>query len=116
MAKRKRRRVPPQAEQPMDIVFVSAEAAPWSKTGGLGDVVGSLPIALADRGHRVMVVVPRSDTTMSLGIPMPAAPCSGSPQASHLEGKAWPAGQLADMPLEEQRSCLPCVNHGYPSW
>lgn len=59
MAKRKRRRVPPQAEKPMDIVFVSAEAAPWSKTGGLGDVVGSLPIALADRGHRVMVVVPR---------------------------------------------------------
>lgn len=63
MAKRKRRRVPPQAEQPMDIVFVSAEAAPWSKTGGLGDVVGSLPIALADRGHRVMVVVPRSGPT-----------------------------------------------------
>jgi len=35
------------------------QAAPWSKTGGLGDVVGSLPIALAARGHRVMVVVPR---------------------------------------------------------
>jgi hypothetical protein len=33
--------------------------APWSKTGGLGDVLGSLPIALAARGHRVMVVVPR---------------------------------------------------------
>ena len=35
------------------------QAAPWSKTGGLGDVVGSLPIALAARGHRVMVVIPR---------------------------------------------------------
>jgi len=44
----------------MDIVFVSAEVAPWSKTGGLGDVIGSLPIALAKRGHRVMVVAPRS--------------------------------------------------------
>lgn len=43
----------------MNIVFVSSEAAPWSKTGGLGDVVGSLPSALASRGHRVMVVVPR---------------------------------------------------------
>ena len=43
----------------MDIVFISAEVAPWSKTGGLGDVVGSLPIALARRGHRVMVVAPR---------------------------------------------------------
>lgn len=42
-----------------NIVFVSSEAAPYSKTGGLGDVCGSLPIALAARGHRVMVVSPR---------------------------------------------------------
>ena len=41
------------------IVFVTAEVAPYSKTGGLGDVCGSLPIALAARGHRVMVVSPR---------------------------------------------------------
>ncbi|KAI8465682.1 MAG: hypothetical protein J3K34DRAFT_436113 [Monoraphidium minutum] len=43
----------------MNIVFVGAECAPWSKTGGLGDVMGALPKALARRGHRVMVVVPR---------------------------------------------------------
>jgi starch synthase len=43
----------------LDIVFVSAEVAPWSKTGGLGDVMGSLPRAMAARGHRVMVVTPR---------------------------------------------------------
>ncbi|XP_027338444.1 soluble starch synthase 1, chloroplastic/amyloplastic isoform X1 [Abrus precatorius] len=42
-----------------NIVFVTAEAAPYSKTGGLADVCGSLPIALAARGHRVMVVSPR---------------------------------------------------------
>ncbi|KAL3846178.1 hypothetical protein ACJIZ3_003581 [Penstemon smallii] len=42
-----------------NIVFVTSEAAPYSKTGGLGDVCGSLPIALAARGHRVMVVSPR---------------------------------------------------------
>lgn len=41
------------------IVFVTAEAAPYSKTGGLGDVCGSLPVVLAGRGHRVMVVSPR---------------------------------------------------------
>ncbi|KAH9609215.1 hypothetical protein KSS87_000475 [Heliosperma pusillum] len=42
-----------------NIVFVTSEAAPYSKTGGLGDVCGSLPISLAARGHRVMVVSPR---------------------------------------------------------
>lgn len=55
-----------QAETPLDIVFVSAEVAPWSKTGGLGDVVGSLPIALAARGHRVMVVAPRLVTFLAV--------------------------------------------------
>jgi len=43
----------------MNIVMVGAECAPWSKTGGLGDVMGALPKALARRGHRVMVVAPR---------------------------------------------------------
>lgn len=41
------------------VVFVAAEAAPYSKTGGLGDVLASLPCALAERGHRVMVITPR---------------------------------------------------------
>ncbi|KAK8301182.1 hypothetical protein V6Z12_D04G004200 [Gossypium hirsutum] len=48
-----------------NIVFVTAEAAPYSKTGGLGDVCGSLPIELASRGHRVMVVSPRYLNGMS---------------------------------------------------
>jgi starch synthase len=43
----------------MEILFVSSEVAPWSKTGGLGDVAGSLPRALAARGHAVSVVSPR---------------------------------------------------------
>ena len=42
----------------MRIVFVSMECSPWSKTGGMGDVVGALPIALSERGHHVMSVVP----------------------------------------------------------
>lgn len=42
-----------------NIVFVTSEVAPYSKTGGLGDVCGSLPVSLAARGHRVMVISPR---------------------------------------------------------
>ncbi|KAJ8446267.1 hypothetical protein Cgig2_016038 [Carnegiea gigantea] len=45
----------------MKLVFVAAEVAPWSKTGGLGDVLGGLPPALAAKGHRVMTVAPRYD-------------------------------------------------------
>ncbi|KAK8941681.1 hypothetical protein KSP40_PGU008420 [Platanthera guangdongensis] len=46
-------------ENVMNIILVAAECAPWSKTGGLGDVSAALPKALSRRGHRVMVVVPR---------------------------------------------------------
>lgn len=48
-----------RAKTALNIVFVTSEVAPWSKTGGLGDVCGSLPPALAARGHRVMVVAPQ---------------------------------------------------------
>ncbi|KZV45643.1 granule-bound starch synthase 2, chloroplastic/amyloplastic-like [Dorcoceras hygrometricum] len=43
----------------MNIMLVATECTPWIKTGGLGDVAGALPKALARRGHRVMVIVPR---------------------------------------------------------
>lgn len=39
--------------------MVVSEVAPWSKTGGLGDVGGALPAALAKLGHAVTVVSPR---------------------------------------------------------
>ncbi|MBA0684686.1 hypothetical protein Goari_026258 [Gossypium aridum] len=45
----------------MNIIFVGAEVGPWSKTGGLGDVLGGLPPAMAAKGHRVMTVSPRYD-------------------------------------------------------
>ena len=43
----------------MQIVIASAEAAPFVKTGGLGDVAGSLPRALVEAGADVLVMVPK---------------------------------------------------------
>jgi len=43
----------------VELLFVASEVAPWSKTGGLGDVAAALPRALAARGHAVTVVSPR---------------------------------------------------------
>ena len=43
----------------MHIAFVASEGVPFSKTGGLADVVGALPRALAALGHQVSVYVPR---------------------------------------------------------
>lgn len=49
----------PMAEKKMQIVLASAEAAPFVKTGGLGDVAGSLPRALVEAGAEVIVMVPK---------------------------------------------------------
>ena len=43
----------------MHIGFVASECVPFSKTGGLADVVGALPRAVADLGHQVSVYLPR---------------------------------------------------------
>lgn len=47
----------------LNIVFASAEGAPFSKSGGLGDVAGSLPQALVAQGAKVAVILPYYKTT-----------------------------------------------------
>ena len=64
-ARRTRRRIASQRARKgaktslMRILMVASEAAPFVKTGGLADVLGSLPAALVKRGDEVAVVLPR---------------------------------------------------------
>ncbi len=48
----------------MHVVFAASECVPFSKTGGLADVVGSLPLALAVLGHKVTVYLPKYRQTV----------------------------------------------------
>src|ERR1700751_6259626 len=43
----------------MHVAFAASEGVPFSKTGGLADVVGALPRALAAQGHQITVYLPR---------------------------------------------------------
>lgn len=43
----------------MRIVFAAGEALPYCKSGGLADVLGSLPKALAAKGHECIVIIPK---------------------------------------------------------
>jgi len=51
----------------MHVAFVASECVPFSKTGGLADVVGALPRALASAGHQVSVYLPRYRQTKLIG-------------------------------------------------
>lgn len=70
----------------MKILFATPECAPWVKTGGLGDVSGALPAALAAQGHDVRVLLPayrgmKVSGEVGDGVDLPA------------DGP-WPAAQL----------------------
>lgn len=70
----------------MKILMIAAEAAPFAKTGGLGDVLQALPRALAARGHDVLVALPRyasiddawglRDTGRTVSVPFAEGPWS----------------------------------------
>ncbi len=56
----------------MRILFVASEGLPFSKTGGLADVVEALPKALVAQGHEVAVVLPRYRETKATAVVMPS--------------------------------------------
>src|SRR3989440_10953898 len=55
----------------MRILFVASEGLPFSKTGGLADVVEALPKALVALGHEVVVLLPRYRNTKAGGVAAP---------------------------------------------
>jgi len=80
--------------QPLKILLVSAEVAPFAKVGGLADVAGALPKALRALGHDVRVVMPRYGSidvekyglravVSNMGVPLAHQPVS----ADVLEGR-----------------------------
>lgn len=54
----------------MNILFATSEAVPFCKTGGLGDVCGSLPRALEKLGHRPTIVLPAFRQVFEAGLPI----------------------------------------------
>jgi starch synthase len=52
-------------KQPLNILFLAAEAVPFAKVGGLADVAGALPKALRALGHDVRLMIPRYGTIRS---------------------------------------------------
>ncbi len=74
---------------PASVLFVASECAHFVKAGGLGDVVGALPVALRALGHDARVVIPRYDVIPRDGLARHPAPL-GFPLGG---GEAW-AGVL----------------------
>src|SRR5579862_6278655 len=71
--------------KPASVLFVASECAHFVKAGGLGDVVGALPVALRALGHDARVVIPRYDA-----IPLDGLTRHAAPLAVPLgRGEAW---------------------------
>ena len=56
----------------MKILFVASEGLPFSKTGGLADVIEALPKSLAALGHEVAVLLPRYRNTRAVAVAVPS--------------------------------------------
>ncbi len=83
------------------VLMVASEAVPFSKTGGLADVVGALPRALKRRGCDVRVVLPFYRVTREMGLPF--EPCLESIPVE-INGEVLPA-EVLSAPLDGNVPC-----------
>jgi starch synthase len=81
----------------LDVLMVTSEAVPFSKTGGLADVASALSRALGQLGHRVTLITPRYRTSGE-----------GEPRGTvrAFVGGHWFDGTLLERPLAEQVTAL----------
>ena len=77
----------------MKILFIASEGLPFSKTGGLADVVEALPKALVAQGHQVAVVLPRYRGTKATAVVVPSLTI---PIGTRLRFPAIADGMLLD--------------------
>src|SRR5438477_12723712 len=115
----------------MKILFVASEGLPFSKTGGLADVVEALPKALVAGGHEVAVVLPRYRGTKATAVVMPSLtiPMGGARlrfpaiadsavlngvrylfvvDAAYLDRDGLYGGRRGDYPANPERSAVYC--------
>ncbi|KAJ9505149.1 hypothetical protein QJQ45_012841 [Haematococcus lacustris] len=95
----------------------AAEVAPWSKTGGLADVMSALPAALVARGHRVMTVSPRYsnyhnavDTGLEApvaGVPLPNPQQQLAPSSPTHSQSAQAHPHLLQLEMPEAHASAP---------
>ncbi len=84
----------------MNILVATSEAVPFSKTGGLADVCGSLPIELARLGHNPAVILPAYRQTRYCGLPIEPmgidfiVPIGSKTVTGHLLRSTLPGGQV----------------------
>ncbi len=83
--------------RPLSVLFVASECAHFLKAGGLGDVVGALPVALRALGHDARVVIPRYDAISERGLRRHSAPL-GVPLG---KGNAWSAVLEGTLPKSD---------------
>jgi starch synthase len=87
----------------MNIVFAASECVPFSKTGGLADVVGALPKALAELGHNVSVYLPKYKQTRLND--HPSTPKPGVP-GTPIDHPSTPKPGVPGTPIDAETKVL----------